>query len=96
MAALLIARVRVDDPDVYKAYTLLSKPLIEQYGGKILARGGTTENLEGDDGDVNRVVVVEFPDMNSARNWHSSKEYQDARTIRTPVSEATFTVVESI
>lgn len=95
MAAYLIARVRVDDPEGYKAYALKSKPAIESFGGKFIARGGDTEILEGDD-DVTRVVLVEFPDMDTARRWYASELYQEAKAIRAPISRATFTIVDGV
>ncbi len=93
MAAYLIARVRVDDPEGYKAYALKSKPAIEAFGGKFIARGGETEILEGED-NVTRVVLVEFPDMDTARRWYASEQYQETKAIRAPISNATFTIVE--
>ena len=93
MAAYLIARVKVDDPEAYKAYTLKSKPAVEAFGGKFIARGGETDILEGTD-DVTRVVLVEFESMETARAWYASEQYQEARSIRTPISSATFTIVD--
>lgn len=94
MPAYLIARVLVHDQETYMAYALKSKAAIDAFGGKILTRGGATEVLEGED-NSNRVVLVEFKDMATAKAWYASEKYQEARSIRTPVSDATFTIVES-
>ena len=94
MPAYLIARVKVQDHEGYKAYALKSKPSIDAFGGKILTRGGVTEVLEGEDSS-NRVVLVEFKDMATAKAWYNSDKYQEARLLRTPVSNATFMIIES-
>ena len=94
MPAYLIARVKVHDYEAYKAYALESKKAIDAFGGKILTRGGATEVIEGNDSS-NRVVIVEFKDMSTAKAWYASEQYQKARQIRQPVSDATFMIVES-
>ena len=95
MPALLVARVQVNDPDAYKDYMVRSGPAVAAYGGRFIVRGTTPEFLEGE-GDGLRTVVVEFPDMETARRWHSSPEYTDARSFRTPpVAEAMFMLFET-
>lgn len=49
---------------------------VENYGLKPLAVYGTNETLEGDVADG--VVLLEFPDMDAARRWYKSPEYQAA------------------
>ncbi len=44
-------------------------------------RGGKTETLEGD-WVPERVVVVEFPDVEVAKKWWNSSEYAPAKNIR--------------
>ncbi len=95
MAAYLIAEIVVDDPDLYEAYKPKAAQSIADFGGRYLARGGDTERLEGG-GAPNRMVVVEFPDMATAKAWYHSDQYQEARIIRAPVSRGTLTVVEGI
>jgi uncharacterized protein (DUF1330 family) len=43
-----------------------------------------------------RVVVVEFPSMEAARAFYNSAEYQQAKEIRTPASEAQFLIVQGV
>jgi uncharacterized protein (DUF1330 family) len=95
MAAYLIAQVSIHNPDVYRGYTARSPEIIARYGGRILARGGTTEVLEGSD-DNRRVVIVEFPSMDAARAFYNSTEYQQAKEIRAPASSAQFVIVQGI
>ena len=95
MAAYLIAKVEIDDPEIYANYTAKSPEVIKNFGGKFLSRGGAVDILEGDK-FCGRIVIVEFPDRAAARNFYQSEEYQAARLIREPISSAQFIVVEGI
>jgi uncharacterized protein (DUF1330 family) len=95
MAAYLIAQVTVRDAEVYRRYTARSPAIIAKHGGRILARGGATEVLEGG-ADHRRVVIIEFPSMEVARAFYNSAEYQEAKAIRAPASEAQFLIVQGV
>lgn len=95
MPAYLIAQVAIRDPETYRAYTARSPAIIAKHGGRILARGGATEVLEGG-ADNRRVVIVEFPSMEAARAFYNSAEYQQAKEIRAPASEAQFLIVQGV
>ena len=81
MPAYVIAEVQVTNPSGYEAYRPLAGASIAQYGGKFLARGGKTELLEGTP-DPARIVVIEFADIDAAKRWYNSPEYQEALKIR--------------
>ena len=81
MPAYWIARARINDPDGYKRYTDRVPAILDKFGGKVLARGGTYEHLEGK-GYFQRHVVVEFPTFEQAVACHASPEYQEARKFR--------------
>jgi uncharacterized protein (DUF1330 family) len=49
---------------------------VEKYGLKPLSVYGASETLEGDQADG--VVLLEFRDMETARAWYESPEYQAA------------------
>jgi uncharacterized protein (DUF1330 family) len=95
MPAYLIAQVQIRDPSAYRLYSAKTPAIIAQYGGRILVRGGQTEALEGDSRDQ-RVVVIEFASMDAARAFYHSKEYQEAKLLRTPVSDAQFLLVQGV
>lgn len=81
MTAYWLARSRIDDPVKYKRYTDRVPEIIEQYGGKVLARGGKYEILEGPEA-FHRFVVIEFPSLDDAVACHRSKAYQEASAHR--------------
>lgn len=94
MPAYLIARVVVDNTEIYNKYTEKSPGIVEKYGGKFLSRGSDVDVLEGSESN-DRIVIIEFPNKESAHRFYQSKEYQTARLIRAPVSNAEFIVVDS-
>jgi len=62
MSAYIFASVEITDPAAYEEYRRGVQAIIAAYGGRYLARGGAVEHLEGN-APVNRLVIVEFPDM---------------------------------
>jgi uncharacterized protein (DUF1330 family) len=95
MAAYLIARVNVTNAEKYENYKALAPAAIAKYGGKYLARGGAMETLEGDSED-RRVVILEFPDMDTARAFYSSPEYAAAKAERAGAADGQFLIVEGL
>ncbi|WP_417515036.1 DUF1330 domain-containing protein [Minwuia sp.] len=95
MTAYVIARVNVTDPDKYENYKALAPAAIKKYGGEYLARGGAVELLEGPD-ETRRVVILSFPDMDAARGFYNSPEYQAAKKEREGAAEGQFLIVEGL
>jgi uncharacterized protein (DUF1330 family) len=93
MPAYVIAEVNVTNPAGYEAYRPLAGASIAQYGGKFLVRGGKTELLEGAP-DPARIVVIEFADIDAAKRWYNSPEYQEALKIRLANSTGRVLLVE--
>lgn len=94
MPAYVIADVQVTDPAAYEAYRPLAGASIARFGGRFIVRGGKVELLEGAPAPQ-RIVVIEFPDADTARRWYRSDEYQQALKIRQSAStEARLILVE--
>jgi uncharacterized protein (DUF1330 family) len=81
MAAYMLVDCSVTDPTKYEEYKRLAQAAVAQYGGRYIVRGGETVVLEGS-WQPNRVVVLEFPDMQRARAFYDSPEYRAARQAR--------------
>jgi uncharacterized protein (DUF1330 family) len=95
VSAYVIALVEVTDPVRYESYRQMVLPTITAYGGRFVARGGRTEVLEGA-WSSRRVVIVEFPSVERAKEWWGSPEYAEARPIRQATSEGTLIVIEGV
>ena len=81
MAAYWISRCKIDNPVEYKKYTDLVPGIIAKYGGRVQARGGRFQIMEGTD-KFHRFVVIEFPTLEQAVTCNSSPEYQAAAAYR--------------
>lgn len=81
MPAYWIARARIDDPVLYKKYTDLVPGILEQFGGKVLARGGRYKINEGPE-TFHRFVVIEFPTLEQGVACFESPAYQEAAAFR--------------
>ena len=81
MAAYRISRCKINDPVEYKKYTDLVPGIIKQYGGRVLARGGPYQIMEGTD-KFTRFVVIEFDTFEQAVKCNQSPEYQAAAAFR--------------
>ncbi|HEX3952936.1 MAG TPA: DUF1330 domain-containing protein [Stellaceae bacterium] len=93
MPAYVVAEVEITNPAGYDGYRPLAAASIAQYGGRFLARGGAAELLEGN-AEPKRVVIIEFADMDAAKRWYNSPEYQEALVIRLANSTGRVIVVE--
>ena len=95
MPAYVIADVEVTDPELFAEYRELVVPTVNAYGGKYIARGGTTEVLEGDR-VPNRTVIIEFPSMEQAKAWHGSEEYAHPKDMRIRATISNVIVTEGL
>jgi uncharacterized protein (DUF1330 family) len=81
MPAYWLARSKITDPVAYKKYTDRIPEIMKRHGGKVLARGGRYQIMEGPQ-DFHRFVVIEFPTLEQAVACFESPEYQEASTFR--------------
>jgi uncharacterized protein (DUF1330 family) len=81
MPAYWVARSRITDPVEYKKYTDPLPGIFAKYGGKVLARGGRFQIMEGPD-KFRRFVVIEFATFEQAVTCFESPEYQAAAVFR--------------
>ena len=93
MAVYFIADIQVTDPIAYDQYRPLAAASIARHGGRFVVRGGKVDLLEGEP-QPERIVVIEFPDAETARRWYRSEEYQAALKIRQAASRGRVFLVE--
>ena len=95
MAAYVIVEIEVTDPVRYEDYKMMAPPTIAAYGGRYLARGGRTEPFEGG-WAPQRLVILEFPSLERAREWLESPEYRDARQLRHLTARSRMVAIEGL
>ncbi len=81
MSAYFIANPEILNPEAYEEYRRLAGPIIAKYGGRFLVRGSNAQLLEGEM-PGRRIVVIEFPSVERAKEWYYSPEYQEIVSIR--------------
>lgn len=95
MPAYIIVNIEVTDPVGYEGYKILTPSTISAYGGSFIVRGGAAEVLEGSR-QPGRIVVLEFPDTDRAKEWWNSAEYAEAKLIRQRTAKTEMFVVEGL
>jgi len=93
MPAYFVVDLEVTDPVVFDQYRQLVPETIAKYGGKYLVRGGTCAALEGT-WQPQRLVVIEFPSLEQARQWYDSKEYRGPKALRLQSATSNLLLVE--
>ena len=93
MPAYIIAEIQVTDPVAYDEYRPLAAASVARLGGRFIVRGGKVDLLEGEP-QPERIVVIEFPDRDTALRWYRSEEYQTALKIRQAASHGRVLLVE--
>lgn len=76
MAAYLVVDSQLTDPDHYEQYKLRAKPIVEQFGGEYLARGGSLSVKESDLWSPTRMVLIRFASTAQAEAFYQSAQYQ--------------------
>lgn len=95
MKAYWIAHVDVTDPAQYVEYTSRAPVAFARYGGRLLARGGRSQALEGR-ATPQRSVVIEFDSYDQALACYHSAEYQEACWHRQGAAQAEVIIVEGV
>ena len=93
MKAYVIVEVSITDQIIYEEYKKLTPAAIAAFDGKFIVRGGRTETLEGN-WQPERMVVVEFPSVERAKEWWSSDQYSKAKAIRQQSAHTKMLIVE--
>jgi len=94
MTAYYIGEHMVFNFAAFDEYLAKVVPMIERFGGRYLTRVGSHEILEGD-WKPNRVVIIEFPDIASIKNWYRAPEYQPLIALRRSAATDVMIVLEA-
>ena len=95
MSAYVIVDIDIHDPAGYEEYRRLATPTVGAYGGRYIARGGTTEVFEGS-WSPRRLVILEFESIGRARAWLESPEYTPLKAIRHRTATSNMVAVEGV
>ena len=90
----LVANIRVNDQDVFKNFSQTALPIIDKYGGKILARGPHADRHEGNVDGI--VTMLEFESKEAAEKFYYSDDYQAAKAIRDTGCDTDLMIIEGM
>jgi uncharacterized protein (DUF1330 family) len=82
MSAYLIVEHIITDAAKFEQYRTVVGPMIAKHGGRYLTKGGSHKLPEGGHWKPERVVIIEFPDMQALQRWYTSPEYQPLIALR--------------
>jgi uncharacterized protein (DUF1330 family) len=95
MPAYLIAETDILDPEQYEQYKAASPGAIAAGGGRFVVRGGELAVLEGD-WNPPRLVILEFENLEAAKAFYESPEYQAAIKLREGAARLNMVAVEGL
>lgn len=80
-AYMIISIEEISDPDRYKSYISQVSSIVQEHGGRYLARGGEIVSFAGG-WDPKRVILIEFDNIQQARACFDSAEYKKVAPLR--------------
>lgn len=93
--AYWIAHVSIKDPEQYKKYVAANAVAFKKFNARFIVRAGQHEIREGKLLSADqRHVVIEFPDMATARACYDSPEYKVAVKEREGAADANLMIIE--
>jgi len=95
MPAYVIVETDIHDPEQYEQYKAASPAAVAGGGGRFVVRGGELAVLEGD-WSPTRIVILEFPDLEAAKAWYASENYQEAKKLRDGAARLNMVAVEGV
>ena len=88
----LVANIRVTDKERFQQFSGMAGPIIQKFGGRVLARGPGADRHEGTLSGV--VMMIEFDSKEIAENFYFSEDYQAAKAVRDECSETDLMIIE--
>ena len=91
---IVVVYEEINDEEAMKNYAEKATLAIKKYSPNVLVRGGKSINLEGK--AYPRTVVIEFPNVEDAKNFYHSSEYQEAINAAGDTIKRSYQIVEGI
>ena len=86
MSAYLIAFVDIHDRTRFaQEYVPPIASTLEPFGGRVVAASDEAKTMEGSV-PPGRTVIIEFPDLDSARRWYASDAYAPLLVLRKSIA----------
>ena len=79
--------------DLYGEYARKATAIETRYGGRPIVVGDATEVVDGT-WPARRIVILEFPSLDHAREWYSDPEYQMLIPLRHVATDSRVLLIE--
>ena len=90
----IIGDIYVRDKEGFEKFREMAKPVLEEYGAKVLIWTSNAEAREGKKPGV--VVVLEFESMEKARKYYESETYQAVKALREKACDTDLLIAEGV
>ncbi len=78
----MVIVAEINDGEAFMEYAKAAGALVSEFGGTYLVRGGHTEVLEGHWPNAEKVVISQWPSMESALAFWNSPQYAKIKKLR--------------
>jgi uncharacterized protein (DUF1330 family) len=95
MPAYVVVNVRVKDRVRYEDYKVMAPASIRAHGGRYIARGGRVDVMEGE-WQPERLVLLEFPTLEKAKEWWGCDEYAGPKALRQATADTELVIVAGL
>ena len=92
---MIVEAKEVTDKAGYGEYIRKVPAIIEEFGGKYLARGGDVKVFSGD-WKPGRLIIVEFESVEKFKAWWNSPKYRAIAHLREQSAKTNAVVIEGI
>jgi len=94
MPAICVGHIRVKNADAWEQYQSRVGATVALHGGELLFRG-QQERLFSGEMSHEKVVALQFENLDAANRWHDSPEYQALIPIRQRAADVTLVLYKS-
>ncbi|MDX1581180.1 MAG: DUF1330 domain-containing protein [Alphaproteobacteria bacterium] len=89
----MIIGIDIHDPSMLEAYSAETMPILDRYGGELLAATDEIVHRDGDWGRK-RIVILKFPSVKAAKSFWESPDYVPLKQLREASSDQDNILVE--
>ena len=92
--AYVIGHITVKDPAKWSEYRRRVPATLAPWGAEVVLRGRLISVLDGEHAHTD-TVVIRFPDIHAADDWHSSPDYQALVPLRDEAADVVLLCYEA-
>jgi uncharacterized protein (DUF1330 family) len=92
--AYVVGQISVKDPLKWSEYRDLVPATLEPWGAQIVFRGRKAADFALNNANPD-IVVIQFPDLEAARNWEASPAYQAIIPLRLVAADVMLTAYQA-